>query len=168
MDDPIFRAYMKRVPPMAHALSHGEPWQLWIRRENGQWQTKRYATYREVWPVFIKLFRNSPEDDPTITSRRVFYAPPGEFYKVKVRRTKPTPSGETHRIEERWRQTFFWEGTDVHWCGRCRRPVFWQALWPGHHAMKRQPTMATEDNMRCVICGIRWIGQPSIEGMVKL
>lgn len=170
MDDPTYRAYMKHMPPYHHSNTHGEPWQLWVRMENGRWLTRRYATYREVWPVFVSRFRTEGQD-PTITSRRVFYAPPGEWYKVKVRKPRrPTPdNAATTRIvvEDRWRQLFFWEGYDLKWCGRCRRPVVWQKLYPGHHAIKDFPAVSEEDNVRCVICGIRWCAMPPIDQMVR-
>jgi hypothetical protein len=171
MDDPAYRAYMKTVPITTPQLAHGEPWQLWLRREDdGKWLTRRYTSYREVWPVFVAKFRD-PAYDPTITSRRVFFAPPGEWYDVRVKKPrKPTPADKRTTVvvtETRWRQTFFWDGYDLEWCGRCRRPVFWQALWPGHHAIRLMPAMTTEDNVRCVICGIRRIAMPPIDQMVR-
>jgi hypothetical protein len=167
MEDPLFRAYMKRVPPRHQANLTGEPWQLWVRSEGGKWLTRTYTSYQEVWPIFVSRFR-LPDQDPTITSRRLFYAPPGEWYTVKVRLSKPTPSGTTHRVEQRWRQLFFWDGSDLNWCGRCRRPVFWQPLHSQHHALRRMPAVTEEDNYRCGICGIRWIATPSIEQMTKM
>jgi hypothetical protein len=172
MDDPIFRAYMKRVPPAIHANTHGKPWQIWVETPRHTWQTKTYATYREVWPVFTGKFRDHTAAlDVTITSRRVFYAPPGEWYKVKVRKPRrPTPDDKSTTklvIEDRWRQTFFWEGYDLHWCGRCRRPVNWLPLFENHHALRRQPAVATDDNNRCILCGIRWIATPDIDQMER-
>lgn len=169
MDDPQYRAYMKRMPTTHPANTTGEPWQIWVETPAHTWLTKTYATYRDVWPVFLGRFRDPDKaHDVTITSRRVFYAPPGEWYKVKVRLAKPTPSGTTHRIELRWRQTFHWDGYDLHWCGRCRRPSYWMPLFSNHHALRRLPAVSTEDNHRCIICGIRWITQPSIDQMVKM
>lgn len=166
MDDPLYRAYMKHVPPHHQALTHGEPWQLWVRTGDGRWLTRTYATYRDVWPIFVRRFKTDGED-PTITSRRLFYAPPGEWYKVKVKR--PTPQNPQRIvIEDRWRQLFFWDGFDLRWCGRCRRPVVWQKLYPGHHAVRRFPAVSEEDNLRCVICGIRWCAIPDISQMVRL
>lgn len=169
MDDPLYRAYMKRVPPAHPANKTGEPWQVWVETPEHRWLTKTYATYRDVWPVFIARFRDPAKThDVTITSRRVFYAPPGEWYRVKVRLDRPTPSGTTHRVESRWRQTFHWDGYDLHWCGRCRRPTYWMPLYANHHALRRLPAVSTEDNTRCIICGIRWITQPTIDQMVKM
>jgi hypothetical protein len=166
MDDPIFRAYMKRVPTTHAANQHGEPWQLWVRTHDGRWLTKTYEKYQDVWPVFVGRFKRG--QDPTIVSRRIFYAPPGQWYKAKVRLPRPTPSGTTHRIENRWKQTFFWDGSDLHWCGRCRRPSYWMPLFSSHHALRKLPAVSEENNFRCILCGIRWIATPSIDQMVKM
>lgn len=170
MDDPQFRAYMKKIPPTHHANVGGEPWRLWVNATEGRWLTRTYASYPDVWPVFLKHFRDGR--DVTITSRRVFYAPPGEWYRVKVRKPRrPTPDDKSTTqvvIETRWRQTFFWDGLDLHWCGRCRRPVYWMPLFPDHHALRKYPAVSTEDNVRCMICGIRWVATPDISQMVKM
>lgn len=169
MEDPLYRAYMKRIPPRHAANASGEPWQVWVETRDHRWRTGTFSTYPDVWRVFVKNLRDTDAvHDVTITSRRLFYAPPGEWYRVRVKRDRPTPSGETHRIETRWRQTFVWPERDLHWCGRCRRPVFWMPLFESHHALRRQPTVAPDDNFRCVICGIRWIATPDIAQMTKL
>lgn len=167
MDDPLYRAYMKTVPRLPQALTSANPWRLWVSTDSGRWLTREYASYREVWPVFIGRFKNH-DQDPTIVSKRVFYAPPGEWYRVRVKRVRLTPSGETHKIEWRWRQKFFWHEVDLHWCGRCRRPVFWAPLFQSHHALRSFPAVTTEDNYRCLICGIRWTATPSVDQMTKV
>lgn len=166
LEDPLYRAYVKRAPRAHQANATGEPWQLWVETGNHKWLTKTYHTYAEAWPVFVRQHRSG--NDPTITSRRLFYAPPGEWYRVKVRRARQIPGQPTHNIEWRWRQLFFWPETDLHWCGRCRRPVFWMPLFSSHHALRRMPAVSEEDNYRCTICGIRWIANPSIEQMTKM
>jgi hypothetical protein len=170
MDDPTFRSYMKRIPVLPRNLSVGKPWQLWLRTDEGKWMTQTYPSYRDVWPKFVAALRRE-DMDPTITSRRVFYAPPGEWYDQKVRvprRVTPdNPKTSKVIVERRWRQTFFWD-IGLAWCGRCRRPVYWQPLHAQHHATKRNPAFATEDNVRCVICGIRWIAMPDISQMNKM
>lgn len=172
MDDPIFRAYMKRVPAAHPANRTGEPWQIWVETADHKWKTKTYPAYAEVWPTFIKHFRDGSTHDVTITSRRVFYAPPGEWYRVKVRKPRrPTPDDKSTSkvvIEDRWRQVFHWDGYDLHWCGRCRRPSYWMPLFATHHALRRLPAVSDEDNHRCILCGIRWIAQPDISHMVKM
>jgi hypothetical protein len=174
MEDPTYRAYMKRMPPRLHANKSGKPWQLWVDRGAGRWGTTFRATYEEVWKLFVHHYKESATDhrDVTIVSRRVFWAPPGEWYLQKVRRPRrPTPDDPSPTkitVENRWRQTFFWDAIDLHWCGRCRRPVYWLPLFDNHHALRRQPAVADEDNFRCLICGIRWIATPDISQMVKI
>jgi DNA-directed RNA polymerase subunit RPC12/RpoP len=170
MDDPIYRAYMKKVPPV-DGFNPNPAWQIWVEEDNRRWLTATFATYAEVWPVFVKRYRYKM-GDPTITSRRTFYAPPGEWYKVRVKLSTPrvSPSGvkTTHRIEDRWRQTFHWNDYRAEWCGRCRRPVEFRPLFETHHALKRFPVISDEDNIRCPICGIRRSAQPSHDLMVRL
>jgi hypothetical protein len=173
MDDPLYRAYMKRVPPIPVNLRTGQPWQVWVNLGEGRWGTTLRATYADAWGVFLRHYRSEEQRDVTVVSRRVFFAPPGEWYKVKVRLEKPrvsvaTGAVTTHRIEQRWRQTFFWDATDLHWCGRCRRPSYWMPLFADHHALRKMPAVSQEDNYRCLICGIRWITQPHISQMVHI
>ena len=37
-----------------------------------------------------------------------------------------------------------------------------------HHALRKAPAIAEEDNIRCNICGIRYIATPGIDQMVKI
>jgi hypothetical protein len=174
MEDPTYRTYMKRVPPghTANRAGSGNPWQLWVRVGGGtRWLTRTYPTYRDVWPTFVAKLK-ADDHDPTITSRRVFYAPPGEWYDQKVRKARrPTPDNPKPShvvVERRWRQLFFWDSVDLHWCGRCRRPVVWMPLFADHHALRRFPAVTDEDNYRCIICGIRWIAMPDIKHMDRI
>jgi hypothetical protein len=167
MNDPTYRAYMKRVPPLPDHTT-GKPWKLWVRTEDNRWLTRDYASYREVWPVFVNRFRTLRQD-ATIVSKRVFYAPPGEYYRVKVRLPEPTvkhPRG--FRIEERWRTTLTWDDLQTDWCGRCRRPVRWTTLRENHHALRTFPVVSEEPGVRCPICGIRKAMQPPIDKMVRI
>jgi hypothetical protein len=172
MEDPLFRQYMKKPPRLPMNLRTGNPYQLWVRRENGNWGTTLRPTYADAWRVFLHHYK-AGDRDVTLMSRRVFFAPPGEWYRVKIRldKARVSPStGEvtTHRLEWRWRQLFFWDDTDLHWCGRCRRPVYWQPLYEGHHAIRRMVAFTEEDNYRCNICGIRYVATPLIEHMEKM
>lgn len=170
MEDDVFRAYMKKVPSLPPNLRHGNPWQLWLRADTG-WLTGAFSSYRDAWPVFVRNLRRDGRD-VTLTSRRVFFAPPGEYYKVKVRHprraTPDNPATTQVKIEKRWRQTFFWDDVRLRWCGRCRRPVYWQKLHSGHHAIRKMPAFTTDDNLRCTICGIRNVAMPSYQHMVKI
>ena len=164
MEDPTYRAYMKRVPRLPANLRTGDPWQVWADRGEGRWATVLRPTYADAWRTFLTLYRSDNRPDVTVVSRRMFYAPPGEWYKVRVRDKSQIGA----HIEYRWRQTFFWDEIDLHWCGRCRRPVYWMPLFSNHHAVKRFPAAAEDDNYRCIICGIRWIATPDIRQMVKM
>lgn len=174
MDDPIFRAYMKTAPRRLHAHQNGNPWRVWVNRGNGRWATAEYPSYADAWRMFVPQYRRSAEDgrDVTIVSKRTFYAPPGEWYRVKVRHPRrPTPDNPATSkvvVETRWRQKFFWDSVDLHWCGRCRRPVYWMPLFPDHHALRKAPAYTDEDNYRCQICGIRWIATPGIDQMTRV
>lgn len=173
MEDDQFRRYMKVVPRLPVNLRTGNPWQLWVNR-SGNWGTTLRPTYADAWKVFVHHYKAGREDhrDVSLVSRRVFFAPPGEWYRVKMKvGRRPTPDNSATwqwKLEWRWRQTFFWEGHEFAWCGRCRRPTYWQPLNGDHHALRRSPAMTTEDNYRCNICGIRYIANPSIEQMVKM
>lgn len=169
MEDPIYRAYMKKAP--ATPANPNPAWQLWVEQDN-RWLTGTFHSYAQVWPVFVKHFR-ARTGDPTITSRRTFFAPPGEYYKVRVKLATPVwrvKEGQpvTHVIEERWRQTFTWPDAFAEWCGRCRRPVRFEPLFETHHALKRMPVVSDEENIRCPVCGIRRSAQPRLENMVRL
>lgn len=166
MEDDQFRAYMKRPPRLPRNLRTGNPYQIWVNR-NGAWGTAFKPTYEEAWRVFVHHYKAGKQDhrDVTLVSRRVFFAPPGEWYRVKIRDARATGGW---KLEWRWRQTFFWEGHEFAWCGRCRRPTYWQPLSENHHALRKSPAVAEEDNYRCHICGIRYIATPSIEQMVKM
>lgn len=168
MDDPIYRAYMKRIPLLQGGPNPNHPWQIWVETPQKKWLTGTFGTYAEVWPIFVKKYRERA-GDPTIVSRRAFFAPPGEWYKVKVRATPTLKDPHNFRIEERWRQTFKWDLLDPYaeWCGRCRRPVEFRPLFETHHALARMPVVSDEDNMRCPICGIRRSAQPTLAQMIR-
>jgi hypothetical protein len=171
MDDPIYRAYMKRIPLLHGGANPNHPWQIWVHTPQNTWLTKTFPTYAEVWSVFVRKYKERT-GDPTIVSRRAFFAPPGEWYKVRVKLSTPrvSPSGvkTTHRVEDRWRQTFTWPDWREEWCGRCRRPVEFRPLFETHHALKRMPVVSDEDNMRCPICGIRKSAQPGLSNMIRV
>lgn len=172
MEDPLFRAYMKKPPVLPVNLRTGDPWQLWVSRGQGRWGTAVRSTYADAWTMFLHHYRAGDGRDVTLLSRRVFYAPPGEWFRCKVRKTRrPTPEDKSTTkivVEWRWRQTFFWDGLDLHWCGRCRRPVYWMPLFRDHHALRKLPAVSEEDNYRCLICGIRWISTPDISHMTRV
>lgn len=173
LDDPVYRAYMKRVPTAHFSLSYGQPWQVWARTEDGRWLTRKFDTYAAAWNVLVKYYRRRGEiGDIALVSRRLFYGPPGEWRKVKVKRANKTPVGQPltfrYDIEERWYPTFAWDA-GLEWCGRCRRPTTFRKLWPDHHALRRQPCLSTDDDpVRCTYCGVRRTATPDISTMEEI
>ena len=170
MDDPVYRAYMKRVPPAwaIHGLTYGDPWQVWLKTARGTWKTGRFPSYRDVWPKVVAGLRSDDTTDVALVSRRVFFAPPGEYYTVKVKRTPTAANPKPFRIETRWRPVFHWDA-GLEWCGRCRRPSWFARLPAKHHAIRTHPTVALEgDPARCVYCGIRREAQPGILHMERI
>lgn len=167
MDDAVYRAYMRKVPPHHPANTHGDPWQLWLRTSEGRWKTGRYPGYRDVWPTFTTALRSPQAADVCIVSRRVWYAPPGKYEKYRARVTDRKTQTTSIVERTRWVTTFAWDAS-LSWCGRCRRPSHWMPLFSDHHALKRQPAVTTLDNLRCVYCGVRWIAQPELSEMERI
>jgi hypothetical protein len=167
LSDPIYRAYVKRVPSAHPLLEHGDPWQVWARFTDGKWRTGLFSTYADAWRVLVKYYRRdqiTPVEDIALVSRRVFYGPPGEWRKVRVRVPAKGNQPATTRIEERWYSTYHWDA-GLEWCGRCRRPTVYRKLHPSHHALKRQPCLAEDEPLRCMYCGMRRAGAPSLDMM---
>lgn len=156
LDDPIYRAYVKRVPQTTvkgrplPALTTGNPWQIWARTNDGKWKTGQFATYRDAWLIVVKGIRNVNVADVALVSRRVFFGPPGHWEKYHAR----NPRTGVSEVYERWVIDYHWD-TGLEWCPRCRRPSMFRRLNPSHHALRRQPTLTDDDPFRCVFCGIR-------------
>jgi hypothetical protein len=169
LDDPVYRAYMKTVPRGHFALSYGDPWQIWLRTERGRWRTGMFSKYADAWRVLVKNYRRRDDvADIVLVSRRLFYGPPGEWRKVRVRVPARGNQPASTRIEERWFPTFTWDA-GLEWCGRCRRPTTFRRLYPDHHALRRQPCLSIEDSdVRCMYCGIRAYVTPSVSTMEEV
>lgn len=168
LDMPAFRSYMRKPPPLPAPLRHGNPWQVWVRTTRGTWKTGQFPTYAQAWMTTARKVRKDPDtSDVSLVSRRVFYAPPGEWESYKVR-VKGKGEVKPH-IETRWRwlTTIEWDA-GLDWCGRCRRPSRFMPLHEGHHALRRAPVIAPDDNLRCMFCGIRWVAQPDISQMNRI
>lgn len=165
LGDPVYRAYAKRNPP-AHPLllSGGNPWQVWARTTEGRWRTGLFPTYADAWRVVVKHYKQHTAEDIVLVSRRVFYGPPGEWRKVRVRVPARGNQPPTTRIEERWYPTYHWDA-GLDWCGRCRRPTVYRKLHHTHHALKRQPCLTDDEPERCMYCGMRRAGAPSLDMM---
>ena len=155
LDDPTYRTYMKQVPGPHPALTHGDPWQVWARTDEGKWRTGKFPTYRDAWAVLVKAVRTPSIADAALVSRRVFFGPPGHWQEYKAR----NPRTNVLEVYERWVVDFHWD-VGLEWCPRCRRPTTFRRLHHTHHALKRQPTLTYDDPYRCVYCGIRRAALP--------
>src|SRR5688500_13269327 len=126
LEDPVYRAYVKRVPFLPENLRHGSPWAVWAQRTNGRWAGGMFATYADAWRVVVKAVRSENVRDVALVSRRwLFSAPEG----------------------------FVWDDRTFEWCGRCRRPTTFVTQYT-HHALKGVP-LSEEDPRRCYYCGVR-------------
>lgn len=171
LDDPVYRAYVKRVPATTTtavgitkphpALTIGDPWQVWVRTTAGVWKTGRFHTYREAWSMTVKAYRSPSAQDVALVSRRVFFGPPGHWKSYKAR----NPRTDKIELYERWVFDFHWD-FQFEWCPRCRRPTQFRKLHRTHHALKRQPALTTDDPFRCVFCGIRRAACPDVDTLV--
>lgn len=133
LEDPIYRAYVKRVPYLAPNLRHGQPWAVWARTTDSpaRWRGGKFATYREAWAVVVKAIRNDRYSDVALVSRRQLYPPPpGLVWDI---------------------------GFD--WCSRCRRPSYF-TYRPHHHALRDSPVLTEDDPARCFYCGVRRVFMP--------
>jgi len=167
LDDPVYRAYAKKVPPIPQTLRHGNPWQLWVRTVRGTWKTGQFPTYADAWKVLVRQVKDSTEAaDVCLVSKRVFFAPPGEWedYKVRVREEGKPPRIE---VRSRWVTTFAWDA-GMEWCGRCRRPTRFMPLSERHHAIRKMGVFSPDSNERCMYCGIRRVASPSVANMRRI
>ena len=176
LDDTIYRAYVRQVPARTvtyagvtrphPAFTFPGAWGVWARTEAGRWRTGTFDAYPDAWRTTVKAYRNPDIADVALVSRRVFYGPPGEWYKVRVKVPPRQGQPATTRIEERWRVTFHWD-SGLEWCARCRRPSAFRNLTPDHHAL-RHAIAISEDNGggRCVFCGIRSAALPDIDTLI--
>jgi len=154
--DPTFAAYMEHPPHSRHpGLLMPGAWRLWAVTTAGGWKTKLYDDYpqREL----NTLLGDSRVRDVAVTSRRVFFSPPGEWEEYKVKVT--TPTGPRIELRERWVPTFRWD-RGLSWCARCRRPSLFMNWSPDHHALRLQPALTDDAPARCYYCGIRYAGLP--------
>lgn len=157
LEDPVFSAYMT-TPPVSRnpGLARDEPWFLWVAQTRGTWLGKSFDDY--PFSRTAGLMADTRVRDLSITSKRVFFGPPGEWRRFKQRCpvTDKTPRG--FRVVTRWIPTFAW-APGLEWCARCRRPSAFRPLGADHHALRRiiaiVGTHSEDDNSRCVFCGIR-------------
>lgn len=124
--DPVFRAYMKRVPRLPPSLTHGQPWAVYGLTIDDRWRGGKFATYADAWRVAVSMHKQPDKyQDVSVVSRRMLFDPPASLL---------------HLIDYPFA-----------WCPRCRRPTLY-LRYPRHHAVQ---VMTTDDPIRCFYCGIR-------------
>lgn len=170
LDDPVYAEYIQRVPDLTvtygrttrphPAFTQPGAWQVWARTDEGKWKTGKFNDYERALNVVERYTTRDNVEDVALVSRRVFYPPPGEWYKVRIKSPTAPP-----RIEERWRRTFHWD-SGLEWCARCRRPVSFRTLNATHHALRQQPVVTDDDPRRCPYCGIRQSAIPSTRSLI--
>lgn len=133
LDIPRFAAMMGRTPSMPANLAWGNPWRLWVLRDNGTWGQREYASYDDAWAVAQKAIAATDRyQDVCIVSKRRLIRP-SDSLRDAVRRA----------------------GYNGVWCPRCRRPSYFGSFTAKHHALKDQPALTNDEPFRCYYCGIR-------------
>lgn len=133
LEIPRFAAMMDRAPRMPANLSWGDPWRLWVLRNDGTWVMKEYSTYDDAWRVAQKAIAATESyQDVAVVSKRRLIRPSGSL-RDAVRRA----------------------GYNGVWCPRCRRPSYFGSFTAKHHALRLMPVLSEDDPFRCYYCGIR-------------
>lgn len=163
MDDEVFREYMTTPPPLEQEhrlLQLPGAWRIWVKTTDARWKTRLHDTYTGALTQMTGLLARTEVDDVCITSRRVFFGPPGTWKKFKQRVPARGTIPAQVKIVEKWVPTFAWDDAYFSWCARCRRPSSFRELYADHHAIRLQAIVTAEDNVRCVYCGIRALALP--------
>jgi hypothetical protein len=155
LDIPVFREYMEAHPTSRNpGLMRPGAWWVWARMTDGTWKRGTFDDYGRAWDVAQRYLARDTVADVAVVSKRVLFAPPGEWRKFRQRR----PDGSS-TIVERWVPTYT-VPIGLEWCARCRRPSTFRHWSATHHALRLQPTLATDEPLRCYYCGIRRAGLP--------
>lgn len=129
-----FRRMMKTRPWLPENLSWGNPWRLWVQLDTGKWLTKEYPDYASVWKKAVYLIREvGTVEDVCIVNKRYL--------------TRPSRALDRAIIQAQF--------GNFHWCPRCRRPSYFGAFTPKHHALRLMPALTEDEPFRCYFCGIR-------------
>jgi len=137
---PEFLRMMKTAPWLPQNLRQGDPWRLWALKNDGVWVTLEYPTYADAWRVLVKAVR-APErfQDAAIVNKRRMTAPPDGLERALRRAGFTGP-----------------------WCPRCRRPTYFGAFKPTHHALRLMPVLSEDEPFRCYYCGIRRVATKGV------
>lgn len=131
MEDPIYSAWVRRVPRLPLNVSHGQPWLIVARRRpeasGATWATKNMSVYADAYRRVRRMMLAGEFEDIAIVSKRMLFRPPIGFT---------------------------WNTNRYSWCGRCRRPSVFQHSW-SHFALRGAPVLAEIDVQRCYYCGAR-------------
>lgn len=128
VDDPLYRAYVRKVPSLPATLRHGEPWNVYVLTSQGKWKKGKFATYQQAWPVVMRALRDKDGvvDVSLVSVRWPFYPP----------------------------DNYVWDDAFFPWCYRCRRPSRFDYC-TSHHALLSAPVLTEDDPFRCFYCGVR-------------
>lgn len=133
LEIPEFKRMMKTRPWLPPSLQWGNPWRLWVQMDDGRWLTKEYGDYAEVWKKAAYLVGLGTVEDVCIVNKRLLVGPSRELDKAIM-------SASFGRFP---------------WCPRCRRPTYFGAYKPAHHALRLMPALTEDEPFRCYYCGIR-------------
>lgn len=132
---PLYRAYLKKVPPMPDAVALRNPWQVWAYNETTErWGSAVCETYRDAYLKTATLNRSPQYTDIAIVSRTILH-----------------PMPRVLRLNAEWHTLY---DARYDWCQRCRRPTVFRYV-QNHRALRDAPALTTEDPLRCYYCGAR-------------
>jgi hypothetical protein len=131
MDDPVYRAWVKRVPKLPENVAYGNPWMIVARRTSeapgATWALKNMPVYADAYRRVRRMLATGEFEDVAVVSRRMLFRPPIGY------------SWNTNRYS---------------WCGRCRRPSTFHFAY-SHFALRKATVLAEIDVHRCYYCGAR-------------
>lgn len=129
LQDPIFKAWMKKVPTLRANPAKGEPWRVYGKTD-GYWGKKEFFHYPQAFNWVARHL--SRLEDCAIHCKRQPFRPP----VVK----------DSHGLKHNWPMP-----PKHRWCGLCRRPTVF-GYFNKHHAL---PGVLAPYERRCSICGVR-------------
>lgn len=139
LEDPIYRAWIRKIPTARFFYPSGKPWRLWVQRETGGgWAMQDFKSYAKAFNHMNRLLKQGVHDAALGCKGEEFKPPVVKDKKVNKRRYHiPAFPGQNagHR-----------------WCGYCRRPTIF-AYFKRHHALPGRDI--TNYDRRCAVCGHR-------------
>lgn len=165
LQDKQYKEFFLRAPamPVVYRQQQMLPWRVYIQREvDGAWAKKDLPTYREAFALFR---RYKPEiHDAAIMSRAVAFAPPHRLVRIRGQYREVVRKGKKEKVQVTklvvWKPKLPQEESPHQWCTYCRRPTVFR-YFSKHHAFGKNMNI-TQDELRCMICGIRLDGLPRL------